>query len=479
MNIPRLTNLSPLRRTLTLIALAIVLLLLLMLLATRTAGAQDHAFPRPDVNGPPTYGSVTLWSSAGALPYRRDMTSGGPINAFALFEEPGCAGHIARNPDFRLVWGNSGKHLAISFTADPTDFADTTLLIDGPNGIWYCDDDSGGALNPLALIENAPAGRYNIYVGSYTAGEAADGTLEIDEYRPYAPTGLDLRAAPTAGAHSVTNLPLAIDNITAGGATELNRALPQVGCRGFTSRAPAAQIDYRGRPGQLLTFNFVPQGETDTTLAVYGPYNTWWCGDDSDGALNPEVGVLNAQPGRYLVWVGTYLSDTSDSGTLTVRSQSVAGALQPDAPPQHGTVALAAGFTPDPHRMWVTAGGPVAVFEQPIGRFLCGGFASARPDVRLNWSGESGELRLFFVPVVANADTTIIVRAPNGEYYCNDDFDSLSPLVSIANPPAGEYTIWVGSFQPDNDRIQGQLYISELQLSPVDYLPQGDAPIME
>jgi hypothetical protein len=62
----------------------------------------------------------------------------------------------------------------IKFTAS----ADTTLVINAPDGSWICADDVNG-VNPAVSI-NA-AGQYDVFVGSYDGGLHA-GTLEVTEY---------------------------------------------------------------------------------------------------------------------------------------------------------------------------------------------------------------------------------------------------------------------------------------------------------
>ena len=57
---------------------------------------------------------------------------------------------------------------------------DTTLLISSPNGRWFCDDDSGGDLDPLITISSPASGRYNIWVGTYN-DSMVQSTLMVTE----------------------------------------------------------------------------------------------------------------------------------------------------------------------------------------------------------------------------------------------------------------------------------------------------------
>ena len=103
-------------------------------------------------------------------PHTVSITAGGTNDASSL--GAGCVGTVATAPDFRLNWG--GGAATIKFTAS----ADTTLVINAPDGSWICADDVNG-VNPAVSI-NA-AGQYDVFVGSYDGGLHA-GTLEVTEY---------------------------------------------------------------------------------------------------------------------------------------------------------------------------------------------------------------------------------------------------------------------------------------------------------
>jgi hypothetical protein len=53
-------------------------------------------------------------------------------------------------------------------------------LINTPNGRWYCDDDSGGSLNPKVQITNPQSGRYDVWVGTY-GDDMVQSTLKVSE----------------------------------------------------------------------------------------------------------------------------------------------------------------------------------------------------------------------------------------------------------------------------------------------------------
>jgi hypothetical protein len=133
-----------------------------------------------------------------------------------------------------------------------------------------------------------------------------------------------------------------------------------------------------------------------------------------------------------------------------------------------GQVSLRSGFTPDPHTTSVNAGGPIdvsTVSEQ------CRGFIAERPSFTLRY--RAGELPLY-VGVVSDADTTLVVKGPSGQWMCDDDSgDDLNPVISWDNPSSGRYQIWVGRFGT-NETVPAQLYISEIS-GPANEVP-ANAP---
>lgn len=127
-----------------------------------------------DPNLPPTYGTVFLKAGFLPDPYTRDVVAGGPI----VTTLGGVRAHVARAPDFRVNY-TAGKY-ALTFFVNSA--ADTTLLINLPNGTWIADDDSGGNLNPMIRLGNPASGRYDIWVGTIRPDTAA-AVLHVTERR--------------------------------------------------------------------------------------------------------------------------------------------------------------------------------------------------------------------------------------------------------------------------------------------------------
>lgn len=132
------------------------------------AAAQDY-------NAEPNYGDITLEPGFTPDPHLVRLRAGGDISATSAGS--GCSGYITNAPDFRLHWDGDGSlNLKISILSK----ADTTLVVNGPNGEWYCDDDTGEDDNPLITLGSV-AGRYEIWVGTYLSGTPQVAVLSISE----------------------------------------------------------------------------------------------------------------------------------------------------------------------------------------------------------------------------------------------------------------------------------------------------------
>ena len=128
-----------------------------------------------------------------------------------------------------------------------------------------------------------------------------------------------------------------------------------------------------------------------------------------------------------------------------------------NADPNFGTVNLTTGFQPDPHVVDVRSGGDLDAARLGAN---CVGFITNAPDVRLVF--DAGNLPLI-ISVASRADTTLVVNAPDGNYYCNDDGGTggLNPMVRFTRPQSGRYEIWIGTYG-NQTRQPAQLNISEL-----------------
>jgi hypothetical protein len=125
----------------------------------------------------------------------------------------------------------------------------------------------------------------------------------------------------------------------------------------------------------------------------------------------------------------------------------------------YGQVTLNSGFTPDPHDVELTAGGGV---DASTVDGDCVGHIAERADFTLRYR-QAGDLPLI-ISATSDADTTLAIRAPDGQWYCDDDGGSgLNPAVRFDDPSNGRYQIWVGTYGADT--APAVLHISEVSAS--------------
>jgi serine protease Do len=137
--------------------------------------------------------------------------------------------------------------------------------------------------------------------------------------------------------------------------------------------------------------------------------------------------------------------------------ETAAEVAPPDwrAEPRYDTLNLQVGFEPDPREVAVDAGGSrdASTFNPE-----CAGWIDfSRPDVDLNYAPGQGQYPLY-ISAVSQADTTIVINDPQGNWHCNDDLEGLNPGVVFQTPLHGNYNIWVGTLdrgptQPATVRI--------------------------
>ena len=106
-----------------------------------------------------------------------------------------------------------------------------------------------------------------------------------------------------------------------------------------------------------------------------------------------------------------------------------------------GEISLSSGFTPDPYRVSVQAGGSVDGARLPG---ACTGMISQAPDFELTY--QAGSMPLVF-RTVSSEDTTLIINGPDGRWHCDDDsYGDGDAMVRFNRPQSGTYDVWVGTF---------------------------------
>lgn len=145
---------------------------------------------------------------------------------------------------------------------------------------------------------------------------------------------------------------------------------------------------------------------------------------------------------------------------LTIGLAASGSAQDISAEPISETVELGSGFTPDPVIVEVISGGAIDASDRVTD---CSGYIASAPDVRLNYTADETASTLpLYIYAKSEGDTTLLINAPDGNWYCNDDSSSgNNPLVVFGPAMTGSYEIWVGSFDED-EYHDATLEISEL-----------------
>jgi len=291
--------------------------------------------------------------------------------------------------------------------------------------------------------------------GGTTSPVITDGRLEVSEEPTFGT--VSLAAGFTPDPHTV--------GMPSGGEVEVNYL--GGGCTGYAAIAPDYRLNWTGDSDELRVF-FAAQDGSDTTLLINLPDGEWVCDDDSDSGLDPLIEIDHPPAGQYDIWVASYSAGDFIDGTLHITELDLepdevgADELDLTLSPYFGSTDLEAGFVPDPYETEMTSGG--SIDAEYLGG-ACVGFAAAAPDFRVNWSGSSDEIRIFFESD-DDGDATMIVNLPNGDWTCDDDADgTLNPMVVVEDPSEGQYDIWVGSYSR-GEFISGTLSITELSLGP-------------
>jgi len=260
----------------------------------------------PGWQNEPLYGDVVLQEGFSPDPNQTTVLAGGTEpNPFSGY---GCVGYIASTqPDVNVTYA-AGSEWDLGFYV--TSDSDTALLIRGPNGTWYCNDDFEG-LDPRVTVSLPHSGTYNVWVATF-GEDNSDAILNVtEEYRTQqAP---DYRATPLRGRVTLSSGfrpdPYTVD-VTAGGPDE--NPIDGVGCVGYIASAqPDVVVDYTASGVLDLYFNV--ESASDTALLIHTPGGEWLCDDDGGEALNPRVHIQNPESGAYAIWVGTFGEDVDDA----------------------------------------------------------------------------------------------------------------------------------------------------------------------
>jgi hypothetical protein len=143
------------------------------------------------------------------------------------------------------------------------------------------------------------------------------GTIVIGGTHPK----LDPQAAPQYGEANLANGfspdPFGIGT-SAGGPVDVSYLGGS--CSGFAATAPTLRINYVSG-GSLLRIYFVG-ANGDPAMVLRDPFGNFYCVDDSFGTVNPTIDFNNPAGGGYDIWITSYSSSATISGTLHLTGSS-------------------------------------------------------------------------------------------------------------------------------------------------------------
>ena len=430
-------------------------------------GALGLIFTMPtaaqNVDGTPLNGSINLTAGFLPDPHVVDVIPGGETAVADM--GVGCSGYIyADGPDYELVLeGTATDGLGIFVSSE----VDTTLVINDPNGNWHCNDDfaDAGASNPGIRFEQAPAGTYDIWIGTYVNGvSVAGGKLVITEYGASEWVGLDLNTANTnatvstidfgddlstwandgecddprfAGegmAASTTTTELYHDatdgrsDYSAGLLSLIDAATSLVDfdgagpIRGSLETKDATLNGY----GFVDTYSFdgtagavavidLQSAEFDTFLQVHSPSGEIFTNDDFEGSFVRSLVSMNmTETGEYTIEVSSY--DSGATGSYTLEMSNVAA---------NATESL-------------DTSGTLAAGDQT--------YSDGEYHDTFTFEGTPGQTVIINLSST-EFDTYLILESPNGQAEFNDDANNNNQSQIITQlSELGTYSVQVTSY---------------------------------
>lgn len=444
--------------------------------------------PRPNPGGdgldfslPANYGNQTLNTGFSPDPVNVQIAAGGNVDVSEAGIGDMCWGYASAAPDYELSY-TAGSVFDLYLSASSNN--DTVMIVNAPDGSWHCNDDMIG-LDPGMMFENPMSGVYDIWVGTYGSqgstpaatlhiselGYGVDGSSTGNDYEPYegGSGALDFSLPANYGGQRLNTgfVPDPVNiQIAAGG--DIDVATTSIGdmCWGYTTSAPDYELVYTA--GSTFDLYLSATSDQDTVMIVNAPDGTWHCNDDGAEGLNPGLMFDAPQTGTYDIWVGTYSSGAgTPPATLHISELGYGGAPEPAVnlldyalTSNYGSASLSSGFAPDPYNIDLAAGGDIDVRENgPEG---CWGYTTASPDYELNYA--AGNAFDLFISATSATDTVLIVNAPDGSWWCNDDgAEGLNPGIEFNSPDAGVYDIWVGTYSSSAGTPPATLHISEIE----------------
>lgn len=108
----------------------------------------------------------------------------------------------------------------------------------------------------------------------------------------------------------------------------------------------------------------------------------------------------------------------------------------------YGSVRINEYSWPLPRELSIIAGGDVNVAANIQG---CVGYIMRNQDIRILYTPWNNQPLTFATK--SDADTTLVISAPNGEWHCNDAGrpGELDAKITFTSPVSGAYDVWLGT----------------------------------
>jgi hypothetical protein len=134
---------------------------------------------------------------------------------------------------------------------------------------------------------------------------------------------------------------------------------------------------------------------------------------------------------------------------LTVTAAQAQQCPDLKAKPITGRILLNEGFTPDPSRHSVIAGGKLNLTRC---RSNWKGWVSRSPDLQLDYKTSGGTALSIFIE--SDMDTVLLVNDPSGTWHYDDDSgEGLNGKLRFTRARDGRYDIWVGLFKEGRGKL--------------------------
>ena len=224
-----------------------------------------------NVAGTPLYGEIRIRGNVYPNPYVVEVEAGGATDAADLVTN--CVGYITRSqPDINIFLENAGDQFGIFVNSG----TDTTLMVNAPDGSWFCNDDATylSNTNPGLFFSTPQSGSYKIWVGTFSENTNESAQLVFTNLSTSAWSGLDLVATegvPQIGTPRYDTIELNggfsndpyVLTVETGGGTQVNNL--DSGCLGYVAASrPDVVLDYSGNEA----LGIFAESDSDTTLIV-------------------------------------------------------------------------------------------------------------------------------------------------------------------------------------------------------------------